>query len=78
MLAGWQILLSSKTNQAHQEIFEEYVDSLNKVSSELDTVDRDEANEEDSAFRSLKIDEISLLCRHNQSRNTGCWKSTWI
>ena len=54
-------LLSSKTNQAHQEIFEEYVDSLNKVSSELDTVDRDEANEEDSAFRSLNIDEISNL-----------------
>ena len=54
-------LLTPKTNQAHQQIFEEYVDSLNRVSSELDTVDRDLANEDDSVFRSLKIDEVSNL-----------------
>ncbi|MAF25262.1 hypothetical protein CL634_06770 [bacterium] len=54
-------LLTPKSNQAHQHIFEEYVDSLNRVSSELDTVDRDLANEDDSVFRSLKIDEVSNL-----------------
>jgi superoxide dismutase, Fe-Mn family len=50
-------LLSSKTNKAHQELFERYVSALNEVSAELDTADRDSANPNHSAFRSLKIDE---------------------
>tara|TARA_Y100000593_G_C4222236_1_gene292469 strand:- start:30 stop:725 length:696 start_codon:yes stop_codon:yes gene_type:complete len=54
-------LLSSKTKIAHQEIFDSYVDTLNRVSAELDTASREDANLEDSTFRSLKIDEISNL-----------------
>lgn len=50
-------LLSAKTNQAHQELFEQYVETLNEVSSELDTADPDSANSRDSKFRSLKIGE---------------------
>jgi Fe-Mn family superoxide dismutase len=50
-------LLGEKTNKAHQELFEEYVATLNDVSAELDTADRDLANSRDSVFRSLKIDE---------------------
>lgn len=50
-------LLGEKTNKAHQELFEEYVETLNDVSAELDTADRDLANSRDSIFRSLKIDE---------------------
>ena len=50
-------LLSAKTNKAHQELFERYVNSLNEVSAELDTADREGANPNHSAFRSLKIDE---------------------
>lgn len=54
-------LLGEKTNRAHQEIFEGYVESLNAVSAELDTADRDDANSNDSVFRSLKIDEVFNL-----------------
>ncbi len=54
-------LLSPKTNKAHQELFDEYVETLNEVSSELDTVDRDDANSRDSKFRSLKIGETYNL-----------------
>ena len=50
-------LLSAKTNKAHQELFERYVNSLNEVSAELDTADREAANPNHSTFRSLKIDE---------------------
>ena len=52
-------LLSKKTNAAHLEIFEQYVANLNEVSAELDTADRDMANPDHSAFRGLKIDEVS-------------------
>ncbi len=54
-------LLSAKTNKAHQEIFDEHVKTLNEVSAELDTVDRDDANSMDSKFRSLKIGETYNL-----------------
>jgi len=54
-------LLSEKSKRAHFEIFEGYVESLNKVSAELDTADRENANTEDSEFRNLKIDEIYNL-----------------
>ncbi len=52
-------LLSKKTNAAHLDIFEQYVANLNEVSAELDTADRDMANSDHSAFRGLKIDEVS-------------------
>ena len=50
--------LSTKNKRAHQELFDNYVESLNKVSAELDAVDREDANSTDSQYRSLKIDEI--------------------
>ena len=54
-------LLSSKNKQAHQQLLENYVDSLNEVSAKLDTASRDEANLNASEFRSLKIDEVYNL-----------------
>ena len=50
-------LLSDKTKTAHQELLAGYVESLNSVSAKLDTVSRDDASLNTSAFRSLKIDE---------------------
>jgi len=51
-------LLSNKSKQAQQKIFENFVESLNQVSAQLDTADRDNANSRHSQFRSLKVDEI--------------------
>tara|TARA_B100001123_G_scaffold395251_3_gene476686 strand:- start:4318 stop:5022 length:705 start_codon:yes stop_codon:yes gene_type:complete len=53
--------LSDKSKRAHFEIFEEHVDVLNRVSAELDGVDRGDANLDHSAFRGLKIDEVYNL-----------------
>ena len=50
-------LLSTKAKQSHQQLFEQYVESLNEISAQLDTVDRDGVNPRDSQFRELKIDE---------------------
>jgi len=50
-------LLSNKAKQSHQNLFEQYVETLNEVSAQLDTVDRDGVNSRDSQFRSLKQDE---------------------
>ena len=54
-------LLSEKTKKSHQELLENYVESLNSVSAELDTTPKDEANLNNSDFRSLKIDEVYNL-----------------
>jgi Fe-Mn family superoxide dismutase len=53
--------LSDKNKIAHQELFEGYVKSLNKISAELDVAPREDANSNDSTFRSLKIDEAYNL-----------------
>ena len=50
-------LLSNKAKQSHQQLFEQYVETLNEVSAQLDTADRDNVNPRDSHFRSLKLDE---------------------
>jgi len=50
-------LLSEKTKEAHQDLFDGYVASLNTVSAKLDSSDRSSADTTDSEFRSLKIDE---------------------
>ncbi len=50
-------LLSNKAKQSHQQLFEQYVESLNEISAQLDTVDRDNVNSRNSLFRSLKVDE---------------------
>ena len=51
-------LLSAKNKESHQKLLENYVSTLNEVSSKLDTADRDAANLNSSEFRSLKIDEV--------------------
>lgn len=49
--------VSQKTKDAHIELYNDYVKSMNQVSIELDSVDRDDANPRHSKFRSLKLDE---------------------
>ena len=51
-------LLSNKNKQEHQKLLENYVSTLNAVSTKLDTVDKDSANLNHSEFRGLKIDEV--------------------
>ena len=53
--------LSEENKSAHQELMEGYAKALNEVSAALDTADRDAANPNNSAFRSLKIDEVYNL-----------------
>ena len=50
-------LLSSKTKKSHKELLDGYVKTLNRISSELDGVDKSSANLNNSQFRSLKVDE---------------------
>ena len=50
-------LLSEKSKAAHQELFEQYSNQLNKVSAQLDVASREDANPNYSEFRSLKMDE---------------------
>jgi superoxide dismutase, Fe-Mn family len=57
-------LLSKKSKKAHLELFENYTNTLNKISSKLDGVDKSTANLNSSSFRSLKIDEVY---NHNAS-----------
>ena len=54
-------LLSEKNKRAHQELFEKYVETLNRISAELDGANRTDANSNHSTFRSLKIDETFNL-----------------
>ena len=49
--------VTQKTKDAHVELYKGYIQSLNKVSSELDTANREESNPRHSAYRSLKLDE---------------------
>ena len=51
-------LLSNATKKAQQKEFEQFVAALNKVSAELDGVDRENVNNKSSDFRSLKNDEV--------------------
>lgn len=53
--------VSQKTKSAHTELYKGYVESLNKVSSELDTADRSNVNSRHSEFRALKLDETYNL-----------------
>lgn len=53
--------IGQSTKQAHQQLLNNYVETLNTVSAELDTANREEANSNDSVFRSLKIDETYNL-----------------
>lgn len=53
--------LSKETKQAHEAIYKKHVDSFNKLSSELDSVNVHEAGSYASIYRSLKMDECSNL-----------------
>ena len=50
-------LLSQKNKKAHEGLYENYVKTFNRVSAELDAVDKDEAGLNHSYYRSLKVDE---------------------
>jgi len=51
-------LLSDKNKSEHQKLLDKYVESLNEVSTKLDTADLEAANPNFCDFRSLKIDEV--------------------
>jgi Fe-Mn family superoxide dismutase len=53
--------ISQKTKDAHTSLYKGYVDSLNKISAELDSVDRGEADSRHSSFRNLKENETYNL-----------------
>ena len=53
--------MSQKAKDAHIKLYEGYVETLNRVSAELDTASRGEADSKHSAFRSLKLDETCNL-----------------
>lgn len=54
-------LVSQKTKDAHTKLYQGYVDTLNRVSAELDTADRGQADAKHSAYKSLKLDETHNL-----------------
>jgi len=51
-------LVSQQTKDAHTALYKDYIDKLNRVSAELDNVDRSAINSNSCEFRSLKIDEV--------------------
>ena len=53
--------LSDKVKTARQKDFESYVDALNETSARLDTASREDANNNASEFRQLKVDEMYCL-----------------
>lgn len=53
--------VSQKTKEAHKVLYQNYVETLNRVSAELDTAERSEADSKHSDFRSLKLDETYNL-----------------
>jgi len=53
--------LSEKVKSARQKDFEKFVEQLNEISAQLDTVDREAASDKKSKFRGLKIDESHCM-----------------
>lgn len=52
---------TQKTKDAHSDLYKGYVETLNKVSAEMDTADRYAADSKHSQYRSLKLDEVYNL-----------------
>jgi Fe-Mn family superoxide dismutase len=52
--------LSDKTKSSHSELYKFYIESLNKISSELDSISKD-SNNNYSQWRNAKIDETYNL-----------------
>lgn len=53
--------ISDKVKKARLEVFDSYTQALNRISAELDTASREDANPISSEFRSLKEDESRCL-----------------
>lgn len=53
--------VSQKTKESHVALYQSHIDTLNRVSAELDTASRGEADSKHSVFRNLKIDETRNL-----------------
>lgn len=53
--------LSRSSKEAHENLYKKYSESFNKVSSELDAVNKYEAGSYASMYRSLKMDECYNL-----------------
>jgi Fe-Mn family superoxide dismutase len=53
--------LSQRAKDSHSELYKDYVESLNRISAELDGIDRSEVNSRHSTFRSAKLDETFNL-----------------
>lgn len=53
--------LSQKTKDAHVALYKSYIETLNRVSAELDSANRQEVNPRHCEFRSLKLDEVYNL-----------------
>tara|TARA_Y100000310_G_scaffold345054_1_gene461448 strand:- start:4218 stop:4904 length:687 start_codon:yes stop_codon:yes gene_type:complete len=53
--------ISSDTKDSHLKLYENYVKSFNKISAELDVVDLENLNSNNSKFRNLKQDETFTL-----------------
>ena len=54
-------LLSNANKQNHVELYDNYIKDFNRISSELDTVQKENSNSNGSIFRSLKNDETYNL-----------------
>lgn len=54
-------LTSERTKKLHTELYKQYVETFNRVSAELDGVNKEETNSRHSTFRSLKLDETYNL-----------------
>ncbi len=52
---------TQKTKDAHESLYKGYVTTLNKISAEMDAVDRNAADSKHSDYRSLKLDEVYNL-----------------
>jgi Fe-Mn family superoxide dismutase len=48
---------SASTKRAHDGLYQGYIESFNRISAELDTVDRNDVKSNGSQYRSLKQDE---------------------
>lgn len=53
--------ISEKTKIAHEKLYVNYIEAFNKVSAQLDSVPRKDANSYTSAFKSMKVDEVHNL-----------------
>jgi len=53
--------VSQKTKDAHTDLYKSYIETLNRVSAELDTAPRGESDSKHSEYRSLKLDEVYNL-----------------